>query len=320
LILFIDTNILLSFYHFTSEDLQQLEKLAVLVRQMKVTLLLPEQVVDEFERNRDGKIADALRRMGDDKLGGQFPHVSHQYPEYEQLRDLQKDYGKARAILMEKLAQAARDREFAADNTIAALFKAGTRIKRSSDIFNAAWTRHQVGNPPGKRDSIGDAVNWESLLSAGETDAELHLVAEDKDWASPLDPAQFNTYLQAEWASRFGAGVRFYERLSQFLSEHFPDIKLATELEKDLLIGSLAKSHHFDETHKILRQLSRLSDFTSTQLRDIVDAFVTNNQIYWIVTDQDVRGFIDSALAGREDDVPPEALEELRARIEEAES
>ena len=40
--LFIDTNIFLSFYHFTKEDLEELKKLGVLLKQKKVILYLPE--------------------------------------------------------------------------------------------------------------------------------------------------------------------------------------------------------------------------------------------------------------------------------------
>ena len=58
--IFIDTNVYLSFYHLSSDDLEELKKLVVLAREGKVVLLLPEQVIDEFRRNRAAKIADAL--------------------------------------------------------------------------------------------------------------------------------------------------------------------------------------------------------------------------------------------------------------------
>jgi predicted nucleic acid-binding protein len=50
--LFIDTNIFLSFYHLSGEDLEELNKLTVLLRKGEVALLLPEQVRDEFYRMR----------------------------------------------------------------------------------------------------------------------------------------------------------------------------------------------------------------------------------------------------------------------------
>lgn len=51
--LFIDTNIFLSFYHLSGEDLEELDKLAVLIKKKQVQLLLPRQVRDEFYRNRE---------------------------------------------------------------------------------------------------------------------------------------------------------------------------------------------------------------------------------------------------------------------------
>ena len=46
--LFIDANIFLSFYDFTSDDLKELDKLALLIQNKKVTLQLPQQVIDEI--------------------------------------------------------------------------------------------------------------------------------------------------------------------------------------------------------------------------------------------------------------------------------
>jgi len=57
-VLFLDTNVYLSFFHFTKDDLDQLRQLAVLVKHKDVTLLLPDQVIEEFRRNRDGKVLE----------------------------------------------------------------------------------------------------------------------------------------------------------------------------------------------------------------------------------------------------------------------
>ena len=66
--LYIDTNIFLSFYHLSSDDLEELNKLTVLLDQNRLTLYLPKQVVDEFRRNRDSKIADAVNKFKAEKL------------------------------------------------------------------------------------------------------------------------------------------------------------------------------------------------------------------------------------------------------------
>lgn len=47
---FIDTNVLLSFYHYSGDDLEELKKLVVLLEQKKVKLYLPSQVLIEFSQ------------------------------------------------------------------------------------------------------------------------------------------------------------------------------------------------------------------------------------------------------------------------------
>jgi predicted nucleic acid-binding protein len=61
--LFIDTNVLLSFYHLTSEDIEELKKLVVLVESKEIELIVPKQVENEFWRNRGAKISDAMKKL-----------------------------------------------------------------------------------------------------------------------------------------------------------------------------------------------------------------------------------------------------------------
>ena len=46
--LFIDTNVYLKFYHYSNDDLEELNKLLVLLDNEKLELYLPEQVINEF--------------------------------------------------------------------------------------------------------------------------------------------------------------------------------------------------------------------------------------------------------------------------------
>ena len=48
--LFIDSNIFLSFYHMTSEDLGELKKITTLLKRQDLCLYLPEQVKQEFQK------------------------------------------------------------------------------------------------------------------------------------------------------------------------------------------------------------------------------------------------------------------------------
>ena len=97
--LFIDTNIYLSFYHFTSDDLSELGKLALLIVEKKLVLIVTNQVIDEFQRNREVKIASALTQFKEQKLNLQFPQLSKDYEEYKILREIQKEYEKTHVEL-----------------------------------------------------------------------------------------------------------------------------------------------------------------------------------------------------------------------------
>lgn len=101
-----------------------------------------------------------------------------------------------------------------------------------------------------------------------------------------------------------------------FLEDNFPDIKLASELEKEILISAFGNSSSFDETHRIVAKLRYFTDFTNDQLNHLVESAIYNNQIFWIIKDPDVNQFINNIIAEREDDVRGENLKRLYDRME----
>jgi predicted nucleic acid-binding protein len=101
--LFIDTNIYLNFYHYSSDDLEELKKLAVAIKNGEINLYLTDQVKDEFERNREAKIADALKRFTEQKVGTQFPQICKEYDEYKKLRQGIRQYKESRDRILQKL-------------------------------------------------------------------------------------------------------------------------------------------------------------------------------------------------------------------------
>lgn len=80
--LFIDSNIWLSLYHFTSDDLTQFEKLKDFLDK-DIRLWIPHQVYDEVLRNREAKIQDAFKKFEFSKI--QYPVFCRQYDEYFEL-------------------------------------------------------------------------------------------------------------------------------------------------------------------------------------------------------------------------------------------
>ena len=102
---FLDTNIFLSFYHLTNDDLEELLKLKVMLEKKNVVLFLPTQIMDEYWRNRENKIAAALKSLKDQNLKLQFPVLCKDYMEYDTLRELQKELGKQHSSLLSKIAK-----------------------------------------------------------------------------------------------------------------------------------------------------------------------------------------------------------------------
>jgi len=61
--LFIDTNIFLDFYHLSGADIEELHKLTALLDEGDLKLFVPCQLCEEFKRNRDSKIKDAMNEF-----------------------------------------------------------------------------------------------------------------------------------------------------------------------------------------------------------------------------------------------------------------
>ncbi len=310
--LYIDTNAYLTFYHLTSDDLEELKKLQVLIGKTKqIQLHLPEQTSDEFFRNRETKIADALKRFKEEKLNNQFPQISKEYPEYNKMREAIKEFDKNKSKLLDKLNKDIFDNSLAADNIIKELFDKAKYHPTSGDILQLAKTRFDLGKPPGKNKSYGDALNWEVLLKNIPEDEDLYFISDDKDFYSEINQAYFNSYLLDEWHRLKHSRIYYYRRVSEFFKAKFPDIKIASEYEKELLIKELASRGSFAGARETLKKLSMFEEFSTEQINDFVKACYSNNQIYWIRNDGDITEMISKIVSPNKEKVETSVLEEF---------
>ena len=299
--LYLDTNVYLSFYHLSNDDLEELDKLSVLTKSGSLSLYLPEQTKNEFYRNRDTKIADAIKRFKDNKFDNVFPQIVKDYDqEYKLMKQAVKEHEKNKQIILEKIKGDIVDKKLKADLVIEELFKNAKVIPFSPSLLENAKIRYDLGNPPGKNKSYGDAINWESLLSVIEDFDNFYFISDDKDYYSEYDINMFNSYLLMEWNKRMPlTQFKYYKSLSSFFKEQFPEINIATEIHKEQLITKLSKSSSFSETRNILRELKDYDDFTSKQINDIVYSAITNNQIFWIRNDVDIKEYIDKLIGSK---------------------
>ena len=290
--LFIDTNIYLAFYQLTSEDLEELNKLIVLIEKGDVTLYVTNQVCSELSRNREIKIAEAINRLREQHLNLQFPQMCKDYPEYALLRDHQKLFEDNHATLIKALVEDSERNRLKADKTIDKLFTSSKPLETTPQIVSRARLRIDIGNPPGKNGSLGDAISWELLLEKLPKSEDLFFITGDRDYSSPLSKGKFREFLLNEWHSIKNSDLFYYERLSHFFKDRFPQIKLATELEKNFIIQRLASSPNFATTHSLVARLQNFSEFTPTEVNAIVTATLSNKQITWIANDGDVQEFL----------------------------
>jgi hypothetical protein len=175
-----------------------------------------------------------------------------------------------------------------------------------------------VGNPPGKNGSLGDAINWEAILETATEKQDLYFVGGDKDYCSALGDDRFNDFLADEWSEAKESNIHFYRLLSAFFKDKFPHIKLASELEKEALIANLSTSASFARTHIIVDKLAKVAEFTAPQANSIVEAATSNNQVLWIAGDPDVNKFLSDVVAKHAAEIDAEKLAALKPHLEKS--
>lgn len=291
--LFIDSNIWLSLYHFTNDDLTQFEKLNELLGK-DICLWIPQQVYDEVLRNKEAKIQESFKSFKIQNI--QYPVFCQQYDEYEKFKADYSNLMKRYKAWMKELDRDIHDANLPADKTIKLLFESAGLLDCDS-VIDKAYNRYRIGNPPGKDNKYGDAINWECLLQNVPNGEDLYLISADKDYRSALFDDMFNPFLEHEWKQRKGATVHFYTNLVSFLREHAKEIELKTEGEKQELIEDLKNSHNFITTHGIIALMSKCSGWTDAQIENICSAAEDNTQINWILGDDDVFEFFSQLLS-----------------------
>lgn len=309
--LFVDANIYLDFYHFSNDDLDELKKLVDLVNKGEITLILTSQVIDEVKRNRDNKVADAYHQFQDSKISLNLPQICKSYPEFPKIMRVLNFLRDLKADLDAKLIGDINRRTLKADEIIDQLFR-GASIIDSSKYLDKARIRFDLGNPPGKQRSYGDAITWTSLISDLVDKVNLFFVSDDIDYKSPLNKFLFHPFLLDEWKRSKRSDLFFYVKLSDFFKEHHKDIQLKVEEEKNELISRLSSSPGFAYTHRVIARLSKYVSFTDEQIKDLSKIAVDNSQVKAILSDLDVKDFYQKMLESKDEIVEPEILEKIK--------
>lgn len=292
--LYLDSNIWLSLYHFSHDDLEQFMKLKKQLGKT-IKLFIPMQTHDEVYRNRDAKILDSLKKFKELSLN--FPTFTKSYPEYKSFTQHFLELKNAHRDWLTKIENDIRDLSLPADRAINDFFTADALFACDKEIVDAGKQRYDIGNPPGKDGKYGDAINWECLLRIIPNGEDLYFISNDKDYASPINENQFNLFLRNEWMQKKQSRIVFYKSLDGFLKEHMKDITLQADQEKDELITELLFSGSFRKTHSVVNQLAEYTEWSEGQLDDLLRAALDNNQVGWIIGDDDVYEFYSNLMS-----------------------
>jgi hypothetical protein len=294
---FIDTNILLDMYQLSGPDLDELKKLIKLAENRKIKIYITTQIEDEFWRNREGVLQESIKHFKETKAITKMPNIVRSYS--DRASDLRQATDRVNELVKEItqiVDQESKSNQLKADSIINELFSKVKPEPFSDDIFLKAKRRKELGNPPGKANSLGDAVNWEWLLSVVPPSSTLILLTADGDFESELVDSAPKEYLQREWTSTNGGNLELYKNLPDFLRKYFPEIKLSDEIDKATAIERLERSSNFAVTHSAIAKLMQYDDFKDAEVIRILRTYTTNSQIHWILGDEDVFSFAEKIL------------------------
>ena len=294
--LFLDANTYLGFYFLTPREIDELAKLVDLLRYKKINLLLPGQVEDEVRRNREVRIEAALKPLADARLQVSLPALAERTSSGDALKKSLSDTSKARQQLLTELLTQAENHQLPADRLVAGLMALSQRIPDKA-VFASAAQRKALGNPPGKGQTIGDALNWEAMLATVPHGVDLCFVSADRDFASPLDDSRLHEFLQEEWIRLKGSTIHFYREIKSFFQAKYPNIHLSSDVRKYFLIEELISSPSFVDTHNVVGQLSVYDSFTLGEAQRILSGGMENSQVRWLARDPDVGGFLNEVIA-----------------------
>ncbi len=289
---FVDTNILLNFFHYSKDELDALANVFASHEHGSATVHLTEQVQNEFRRNREAKIKDALKKFKDSRYAPQFPSFMKGYAEYKSIRSLDSEISKLNKAILEKVESDISARKLIADLLIDEIFAKQKVVPVSKDTYERAIMRTALGNPPGKSGSLGDAVNWEILLASVPNAEDLHIISEDGDFYSSLSEDKVHPFLADEWKRQKEGKLFAYRTLSAFMVEHFDGVAFAFDKGKEALIDALFSAGSFASSHSIIAKLENYKYFSAKELQRILDAAEENNQFGWILSDDDVTEFL----------------------------
>ena len=211
-----DANIFLDFFRFSDDDLGVLQKLESHLQVGNIILHLPQLTAEEYFRNRDKVVLEQLSEIKKHSLKVGIPIFIR---DLDASKAFQKTLEKAltsRNELLTEVEALAAARTFRADELISSIFQRVQKIETAPALIERAQQRLSLGNPPGKPGSIGDRLNWESLLEEVPHGNDLCLLTRDSDYLTSFPSLSPSMFIVSEWREKKGGNIHYFKGIKPF--------------------------------------------------------------------------------------------------------
>lgn len=290
--LFIDSNIYLGLFELTSKDLDSLSKLIKYIEDEQIIIFLPEQVKNEFYRNRDRITKETLNEFTKRTKEINTFHIPNILEDDDNLikkyTENKKIYVQTLSDIQDKIEKDIEQSKLKADKFFNDLKKVAQKIETTDSIYNKSLKRFNLGNYPqfskNKKHNMGDTVIWESLLSEDTLNKQdLYFVSTDSDFSS-------NKFFSNEWKVKKESEIIFYNSLSNFFGSNNIDIRLEEKYKKGLedFINRFYNSGSFSQTDGLIKEYNakyKDKELPNQYVEQLKIAIKRNDQIYGAASD-----------------------------------
>lgn len=247
LMIFIDANIYLEFYNSNRPEFKKLLKSLV---ELKKEILVTTQIVDEVHRNKltvfNTSVSNTLSNVSykavvlPSHLDAVDSTLIKSWNEQRKDIERQADLNIANLKAMySDLFKAISNSSDSISEELDKIFKYAKHY--TDDLYALAIVRKQLGNPPGKpKDSMGDQLSWETLLSGiNSSTKEIIIITRDTDYYTLYNDNCFlNAQLSKELTGKNAdLSIKCFNKLSDALKYYNSTIQIQSlpsrmELEK----------------------------------------------------------------------------------------
>ena len=210
--IFIDTNIFLGLYESNTNSLTIFKD----IRQVEENLVIPDQVISEFLRNRDLILLTLIDNVKKNfQLSLHTTSLVRRSEIFQKFYTLQENFKSFKEILIQELEEIKDNPQ---KDPIYKSFielcndKKILRLDTDDEIIKKAQKRNLLGNPPNtpKKGTICDEIIWELLLN--NINDDLFIISGDGTFSSHI------TFLREEFRKKTNNTLTVKENLSEILT------------------------------------------------------------------------------------------------------